>query len=313
MMENAPADRTFISKSATMFKGGSILPVDIEYDIIDQVQDQPTLASCSLVSRAWMEVSRSRLFHTVILRGDGRIRGFLLTLQEQETTSSTPVSRHIRQLTFIGKGTSFFGSGRDAPLPLGLLCALLNQVPRVTHLAFHEVQITEDFPPSTKDGVILPSRDSWCRRPLRSLLINGLFTSFETPLVLTNLVSLFDSIHFLGIFMPGKPENTHQSAFKPFPPVSIRSLSIVCLPSTVATPLYDLLHKSGTFDGSLKYTSVTLLDGLEVLYPSQVEYETPTRILRHAGPHLRVLELRLTWSFLTSRDHGMCSNMHPLS
>ena len=305
---NVLVNRTSISKSATPPKGGNLLPVDIVYDIIDEVQDKPTLAACSLVNRVWMQVSRDRLFRAVDIKGgshdgDGCVRRFLHALQEQEKTSSTPISRHIRQLTFKGNLGLFNRNGDGTPLSLGLLCTLLNRVPQVTSLAFHEIQITDDFPP-TKDGIKFLSRDAWSQRPMHSLVITGLVTTLETPLVLTSLVSLFNKIHFLGLFLPIEPKNAPRSVLESSRTVEVRSLSVICLPSTVATPFYDLLHGSGTFDGVLKNASLTLLEGLEMAYPPQAAYETPMRVLRQAGPHLRVLELRLTSDFLTSRVQG---------
>ncbi|KAI0754450.1 hypothetical protein C8Q80DRAFT_1139134 [Daedaleopsis nitida] len=97
----------------------STLPMEVAYMIIEEVKESSTLSSCSLVCRAWLHISRKRLFDSITLplsdRAHSRLEDFIRLLWTASRSSSA-VGSYIRDLTLEGDQDSI-------PRPRGCLQA----------------------------------------------------------------------------------------------------------------------------------------------------------------------------------------------
>ena len=127
------------------------LPSELHCMVIDQLSDdKESLASCSLVSRAWTSPSRVQLFREVTLSASAehpsRFTDFLRFLQITDASTSR-VGRYIVDLGFEGLIPEYNEYRDDMgkvykqymPLSLDTLRSLLHLLPRIGGLYFHHI------------------------------------------------------------------------------------------------------------------------------------------------------------------------------
>ena len=87
-----------------------LLPTEVEYLVIENLSDRPSLNACSLVCRSWRPVSQARLFRNVCLRVSSKtvcpvINGFIDHLMTSKHQPEADIGRYIHHLIIDGDDT----------------------------------------------------------------------------------------------------------------------------------------------------------------------------------------------------------------
>ena len=237
------------------------LPTDIIYTVFDHLRDdKKSLATCSLVCKAWEPPTRSRLLRSVkcfdLARSFMKFHGFV--------TTKPHLASYILELTLIGYANfAPFGSRFDvvygSSLSVALLARMLVHLPRLRRLYLVDL---------TYEGVVVPLPPA--QRPSLDLLVFRIVPPLShvadsTLPELLAVIALFSHIGHLTL------EGDNVDVEHDMHPVDlddyeipghvrIRSLELKHLTSKVLQAVMHAIGKSASLDGSLESVAVSIHD-----------------------------------------------------
>ena len=305
-----------------------MLPLEVEFLIIEQLQDKSSLSSCSRVCRAWLPFSRSCLFGDLIIRlpkESERLEAFVRFIA-RSSRSPFPLGQYVKRLALQGEDASpsiatayslgdcsptaskdselaqlvncgrLFDTMTDSDqdfthLSVCSLCAVLSLCPQLEILDLERLLFC-GTPTSSQYSSLL---EAFHHRPLHALLIEDCSSNTRDMRHLFDVINMFTSIDrlFLDCGPWERPIDDPSHNLPPACP-TIRDLTLEALEdSNCATVFYDALRRSGSLDGPLKIIQFAGYTREEV-----VEFFD---FLWDAGKHLTELNLDIYFPLRGSR------------
>ncbi|KAI1794395.1 hypothetical protein LXA43DRAFT_996934 [Ganoderma leucocontextum] len=266
-----------------------MLPLEVEFLIIEQLHDRLSLSACSCVCRSWLQFSRSCLFGDLIIhlpRNDPERPEALVRFLARSSRSPYPLGNYVKRLALRGE---------DARLPvaasysLGDCCTRASKDLELAQLASRGVLVDMDWDETPEDCAHLAVRSlrailSLCPQlkvldlerlllydapaspqyssllaafqphPLHGLLIEDCSSTTRDMRHFFDVITMFSSIDRLFIDCgPWElPVGDPKYELPPPSPI-IRDLTLQALEDpSCASAFYDSLRRSGSLDGPLK-------------------------------------------------------------
>ncbi|RDX45123.1 hypothetical protein OH76DRAFT_1021776 [Lentinus brumalis] len=265
----------------------SLLPLELQYAIIGWLQeDQPAIASCSLVCRRWQPIGQSILFQTVKFQrsGETRVPRFL-----QFVRANLDIAGYIHALHLDGFYKLSFGALRVA-------------VGTMTHLhTLKLLLVTLQFDPADSES----SHVAHPRPSLKKLVISYCDPSPSSDNNIAKLLSvvcLFSEIDHLAVKGDDWVTLSSIDGYVDQAPV-VRSLKVYTRQETRVFAMHRMVRASGSLRGRISYLGIsagTIAAAVAL-----------AGLVREAGPHLRTLKLSLFyegWGDVSVS--GECSMLH---
>ena len=315
-----------------------MLPLEVEFLIIEQLQDKISLSSCSRVCRAWLPFSRSCLFRDLLIRLSSReperLEAFVRFLA-RSSRSPLPLGHYVKRLALRGEdagpsvatvyslgdcrptaskdtelaqlvncgrlGDTVTESDQDfAHLSVHSLHAVLSLCPQLDILDLEQL-LFYGTPATSQDPSLLVA---FRHRPLHALLIEDCSSTTRDMRHFFDIVSMFTSIDrvFLDCGPWELPVGDPSYNLSPACPI-IRDLTLQALEDpNCAIFFYDALRRSGSLDGPLKvirFAGYTLEEAVEFF-----------NFLWDAGKHLTELNLDIYFPLRGSRGEYLSISHH---
>ncbi|KAH9859014.1 hypothetical protein C2E23DRAFT_29638 [Lenzites betulinus] len=287
---------------------------DIIYAILDYLQhDRQTLASCSLISHAWVSPSRRYLYHTITVKFQASN-----ALAFIEFLRTCPDARSfLRALTLDGR----LGHQPVIRLQENVVRTIIKEAISLRSLVLVDILLSHgsaDLPAATGDSSS-PSLD-------RLQIVNATFLNDEQYLALLDVVCACSSIDTLDLSVYIDSETQKLSSPEVYRDAmvfpAVRDLAFQ-LPSEISlSPLYQKIQRSALSNGSLTSISFCglrrVIDGPtcgEVYNFCEVIINGARRTLQnlefHAGENFywRVDENSPVWDALDLSEHDQLQNL----
>lgn len=205
------------------------LPIELIDQFLEHISDKPTLSSCSLVCRSWLNGSRRVLFSTItIIANPGALALFVdfcqRTSESEANFPSARPSKHVRHLRIHSPGPS---DGRAVPKELDPLSPHLEFIlSRLEVLRSLELQCLKihNIP-----RLAIPPK-------LEELTLIGVWTASDTEDEILDLLRQLPALRSLGIlghrytdFIPCRPSGRMPSPGDGVFPNNISRLSTLSL------------------------------------------------------------------------------------
>ena len=327
----APSSTLFLTRSVSFqLSLVAMLPLEVEFLIIEQLHDKISLSACSRVCCAWLQFSRSCLFRDLIIhlprKHSERLEAFIRFLA-RSSRSPFPLGHYVKCLALRGEdvgpsiGTAYSlgdcclkaskdfdlaqlvnagglvdvdpdGGPEDCTnLSVRSLRAVLSLCPQLEVLDLERL-LLYDSPTSSQYSSLLAA---FYRRPLHALLIEDCSSTTRDMRHFFDVITMFSTIERLFVDcgpweLPAVDPHYEVPAIGPI----VRDLTLEALEDPrCASAFYNSLRQSGSLDGPLKVIQFTGYTHQEV-----VEFFA---FLQDAGKHLTELTIDMYFPLRDSR------------